>query len=415
MEWSPRHKQRFDAFRSAWNPSLSDVSYGHSPRGIRQQAQQLIASLSLSEANQEEEEWRLGFERGESDALLALLLLACTKLKHLTIDADFFQANFVDAALTAAAANGRLTELQSVDFGSDLRWGADVRKHNCTYECALPLLRLPSFKSMVVALPSRTFEWTGTTPTTTSLTKLVLHHTQILPEELSPILSATPNLRHLEYRATYDCDKGRRSKGIWITFFDCPEFSDALAHVQASLESLIISLQWFSLQTDVHNTGVGTPVNGTLKNLSNFGKLLDLNVPYSLLLCDKGPTTQSPSLLDILPRSLRSLMLTDETEMFFETGWLGGMKLADAIWDYLRDRDPDCASRSIERLTLAIFCSDAAASVDFPVEARQKFEDVCSRASVQGVLDIPVKWEEWDPYDLGDTLPAGRYRNWHRD
>lgn len=41
----------------------------------------------------------------------------------------------------------------------------------------------------------------------------------------------------------------------------------------------------------------------------------------------------------------------------------------------------------------------------------EKMETMNTISSVLGVLDIPVGWEEWDLYEFGNTLPAGRYRS----
>lgn len=169
-----------------------------------------------------------------------------------------------------------------------------------------------------MALPAKDIIWSSQKAFQSSLTSLILHHSQISKEELGKLLQATSSLLSRQYDSWFDTElEGRSGRAHW-QYFDCAKLGHSLAWVQGSLENLVISLHFMSLQTDV-GLGGFRGMDGRLDTLHGFQKLLSLEVPSIVLLgWAAGPL---PEMDDVLSPSLRHLCLTDDLHELGETEW----------------------------------------------------------------------------------------------
>lgn len=333
----------------------------------------LISSLNLSA----EDLWLEGLHRGEVDVFIALLLSQTPNLRHLRLDSDFQrETGFVGFVLKAAAAMSqkpRLKTIEHIDFSSDIGNDRDITYHDADFDQILPLFSIPSIKSVRMALPAKNIIWPSQKVPKSSLTSLILHHTQLSEEMLGQILLATPSLRLLQYHSWFDIASwGRLGRAHW-EYFDCVKLSQSLACVQRSLEHLVISVHFISLQTDIALGGFRGMV-GKLDTLHGFKDLLSLEIPTIVLL---GWTAESPRKLgDFLPPSLRHLCLTDDLHELGEDEW-GDEALLPLIQEFLEESE--FGTLELESISLLLNHGQT----EWCEEARTKLKTMCERAHIQ--------------------------------
>ena len=170
-----------------------------------------------------------------------------------------------------------------------------------------------------MSLPARDILWLpGPVIPLSGLTSLILHHSQLTPENLETILIATPSLKSLRYETWMIIyEPLDRSIDSW-EFFDCAQLSSALDHVQDSLEDLFISVR-FLLTDDVVFTEDELEVfrgsTGKLENLLYFKRLAKLKIPTTLLSGSILSKERSYSNLKDIPEAIAALLPSSIVEV----------------------------------------------------------------------------------------------------
>lgn len=376
-QWRRRHKIPVGPSCSIWSDSESGFTSAD-----MMLMDSLIRSLNISS----EGLWLEALRQGEVDVFIALLLSQTPNLRHLRLDSDFQrETGFVGSLFKAMPQEPRFETLDHIDFSSDIRNALDVTYHDVDLDQILPLFSIPSIKCMRMALPAKDITWPCQNAPKSSLTSLILHHTQISEEMLGQLLLATPSLRSLQYHSWFDIDSdGRLGRAHW-EYFDCAKFRQSLEFVQGSLEHLVISVHFISLQTDVALGGFRGLV-GRVENLHFFTDLLSLEIPIIVLL---GWNADSPRKLgDLLPPSLRHLFLTDDLHELGEDEW-GDEAMLPLIQEFLEDRE--FGTSELKGISLIL----NHAQTEWCEEARTKLKTMCERARIQCSVvkilnDLPI-------------------------
>lgn len=267
------------------------------------------------------ESWIANIVRGNVDVFIGLLILLSTNLRRLQLDLDFQKgSSFIGDALEKAAAENWFHSLEQVEYGNDLNRTEDIELHNAIdYGQIKPLFSIPSLRSLSMSLPARDISWLpGPVVPLSGLTSLVLHHSQLTPENLETILIATPSLKSLRYETwMIVCEPLDRSLDTWI-FFDCSQLSRALDHVQEFLEDLFISVR-FLLTDDVFFSEDELELfrgsTGKLDNLLYFKRLTKLIIPTTLLSGSVLSKEKSYSNLKDVPEKIAALLPTSLVEV----------------------------------------------------------------------------------------------------
>lgn len=337
----------------------------------------VMASLIISLHLPAEDLWLRELYRGGVDVHIALMLSQTLNLRHLRLDSDFQQeTGFVGTILKKAAAMSqkpRLEVLEHINYSSDISDDPDITYHDVDLDQILSLFFIPSIKSVRMALPAKNIVWPSQKAPISSLTSLILHHTQLSEEMLGHLLLATPSLRSLQYHSWFNIDsEGRLGRAHW-KYFDCAKLGQSLACVQGSLENLVISVRFISLQTDVALGGF-RGMTGRLDTLHSFKNLLSLEIPTIVLL---GWSAAAPvKLSDLLPPSLRHLCLTDDLHELGEDEW-GDEALLPLTQEFLEERS--FGTSGFESISLILnhgqtrWCEGA----------RMKLKTLCKHARVQ--------------------------------
>lgn len=321
--------------------------------------------------------WLRELYRGGVDVYIALLLSQTLNLCHLRLDSDFqHETSFVGAILKKAAAMSqkpRLEVLEHINYSSDINNDPDITYHDVDLDQILPLFSFPSIRSVRMALPAKNIVWPSQKAPISSLTSLILHHTQLSEEMLGHLLLATPSLRSLQYHSWYNIDsEGRLGRPHW-EYLDCAKLGQSLACVQGPLEHLRISVRFISLQTDVALGGFRGMID-RLDTLHGFKKLLSLEIPIIVLL---GWSAAAPvKLSNLLPLSLRHLCLTDDLHELGEDQW-GDEALLPLIQEFLEERS--FGTSEFESISLIL----NHVQTRWCEEARMKLKTLCEHAYVQ--------------------------------
>lgn len=294
----------FTPFSSIWKKGKPEFSNDDTDRMMS-----LIFSLGFIH-----ESWVANVVRGNVDIFIALLILLSTNLRRLQLDLDFLKgSDFIGDALKKAAAENWLHLLEQVEYGNDLNRTEDIELHHAIdYGQIKPLFSIPSLRSLSMSLPSRDISWfPGQKVPLSGLRSLVLHHSQLTPENLETILMATPSLKSLRYETWMIVyEPLDRSMDTW-QFFDCAQLSRALDHVQESLEDLFVSVR-FLLTDDVVFTEDELEVfrgsTGKLDNLLYFKRLAKLTIPTTLLSGSILSKEKSYSNLKDIPEAIAALL-----------------------------------------------------------------------------------------------------------
>lgn len=295
------------------------------------------------------ESWIANVVRGNVDIFIGLLILLSTNLRRLQLDLDFQKgSSFIGEALEKAAAENWLHVLEQVEYGNDLNRTEDIELHHTIdYGQIKPLFSIPSLRSLSMSLPARDILWLpGPVIPLSGLTSLILHHSQLTPENLETILIATPSLKSLRYETWMIIyEPLDRSIDSW-EFFDCAQLSSALDHVQDSLEDLFISVR-FLLTDDVVFTEDELEVfrgsTGKLENLLYFKRLAKLKIPTTLLSGSILSKERSYSNLKDIPEAIAALLPSSIVEVCLSNsldqyGIVGPRDLSD---DEGTDEDDD--------------------------------------------------------------------------
>lgn len=224
-----------------------------------------------------------------------------------------------------------------------------------------------------MALPAKNIVRPSQKAPISSLTSLILHHTQLSEEMLGQLLLATPSLPSLQYHSWFNIDsEGRLGRPHW-EYLVCAKLGQSLACVQGPLEHLVISVRFISLQTDMVLGGFRGML-GKLDTLHGFKNLLSLEIPIIVLL---GWSAAAPvKLSNLLPLSLRHLCLTDDLHELGEDQW-GDEALLSLIQEFLEERS--FGTSEFEGISLIL----NHVQTRWCEEARMKLKTLCEHTCVQ--------------------------------
>lgn len=140
------------------------------------------------------------------------------------------------------------------------------------------------------------------------LTSLKFRRSKLTSPALGKILSATPNLRQLEYEFWID---GKLNEEP-ADYYDCEQLDNALEPVRNILERLRLSILFHGDHTVMMINGWSwrTEVRGILRSLASFTQLTHLHIPHLLLLGRTIEEANTVKFVDILPRSLKFLSIS---------------------------------------------------------------------------------------------------------
>lgn len=294
----------YNAFRSIWMQGSS----GFSDDDMGRVKSHILSSGFVSDP------WAANFLSGDVCVFIGLLILLLTNLRRLQLDLDFQKGSrFIGHALEKAAAENWLQSLEQVEYGNDLNRAEDIPLHDSiNYGQIKPLFSIPTLQSLSMSLPARDISWLpGPKVPLSGLKSLVLHHSQLTPENLKTILIATPSLKSLRYETwtiVYEpVDRAIES----VQLFDCAQLSRALDHVQESLEDLFISVRFY-FNEDVIIYGDESEIfrgsTGKLDNLLYFKRLTKLTIPTTLLSGSALWEGKSYSKLKDIPEEIAALL-----------------------------------------------------------------------------------------------------------
>jgi hypothetical protein len=282
--------------------------------------------------------WSTHLLKGHTDAILAALLAGFDNLSTLRLGYDLWSdSQYLGAVLP------RLRKLQHVEFGSDpeptsLHDIPDIFRpvHSpISYDMTLlrNLLRLPKIESIscLAAEPKNGAVFIPPPTPCNSLTRLALKKSELKPSVLAKILAVTPQLRHLEYALWLDAGSPKN-------YFECTEMDIALQPVFSTLESLKIEIEFYVLCAMDFGWGYDWGIHDTMRSLAQFPCLARLEIPLVVLL--SWDPTRDIALVDVLPRSLKSLSLTTGCLDHFECYmWENTMDIYSRLRAYVQSRD----------------------------------------------------------------------------
>ncbi|KAI9879070.1 MAG: hypothetical protein M1830_009711, partial [Pleopsidium flavum] len=336
-----------------------------------------------------EELWIRELKKGNADAFVALLISQLANLQSLELGFEFQKdSRFVGIMLkqmlfssSPTAMLSSFSRLQRVACCTDFATG----EHACTdceyngrfwpipidFDQILALFYLPSIQSITVFMPDPDdFAWPSERPYTSTLTSLVLHHSEAKEETLEQLLSVTPHLKTLEYNFWCEVEPAIH-KSQYLT---CDKLSRALEHIRATIEHLVISVCFFSgvIWEVVPPCGI----KGDIGSLRRFEALHSLEVPLVVLLGWSSSSTIR--LADILPKNMRQLCIRDDLTYFWNWEWTERACL-DRMLAYLVDWRTHAPN--LDRIALRLESDE-----ELPEEPRRELGAMCERAGV--VCDI---------------------------
>ncbi|RAO66327.1 uncharacterized protein BHQ10_002339 [Talaromyces amestolkiae] len=167
-----------------------------------------------------------------------------------------------------------------------------------------------------------------------NLTYLKLLRSKMTPRGLGKILSATPNLRQLEYEFWIDMKINEDP----TVYYDGTVLDNALKPVRNVLERLRLNIRH---NGDYKFNGCSwrTEVRGILRSLASFTQLTHLHLPHLLLLGRSIEEANAVKFVNMLPRSLKFLSVFADSlpplRPFLPVDFTNE-KLLDRLYEYHR-------------------------------------------------------------------------------
>ena len=321
--------------------------------------------------------WLQELRRGEVDIFVAVLLSQLPSLKRLTLGSDFqrdtpFIGEIISSSNSGSTPKQLFPALESVTYSNDIVQDLDVAYHFVHLNQVLPLFYMGSLRSLSISLPPLAITWPQDEIPKSHLTSLVLSHSQLSEENLGHLLMATPRLRSLEYHSHFDIDSGGRPGRTHLDYYDCNRLDESLAHVKESLERLVLSVRFSSLQSDVALGGF-QGMNHKVQSLQHFKKLQDCVIPFIMLL--GWDYDAKIAIGDLLPSNLEKICFTDDLDIFGACEWTDEGFL-ELIRSYLERRGP--CELKLKSVSLELNTSQTS----WCEGERSRLSDACNNAEV---------------------------------
>ena len=237
----------------------------------------------------------------------------------------------------------------------------------------LPFFYLPCIEEIRAFFPGDDFVWPGLPPCADTLRILRLHRSYVKLELLAQILAASPNLVELEYDLVYPVGLGDNR----VHVFSCHLLDLALALVRKTLKILRVALQFCSGSTDCYDFPPLYNIEGQLNSLTSFAKLIEVEVPFHLLL-GSNPHGVNP-INRALPATVRSLILRDDLAAYTMYDWRSN-RVLKCLPEHLQLWTNE--NFSLESIGLNIEESQD----DWDDRRIQKFRSLCQDSSIRPLI-----------------------------
>lgn len=338
------------------------------------------------------------------------IISLCSQLEDLSISSVYLRFPEITDTFEAMAKTGdfgSLKNLRTCRFCFDLLAEQPQEQFDIFQawdHAALMPLSAPNIEALSVAMTLAPGITNGLR--TTSITRLTLHHCQERESSLDDLFSAMPKLRYLEYLASVNTGWWRSSRRSNAD--DRPDIGlellyRSLYQLKNTLEELVAGQAYICANKYFREGGLerghGLP-DRHLNDLSIMGHLHTLSIPYMSLLGREAKHASRYDWHAALPRSLRSLTLTDhlaENDCNYQPTWDDASLLP--VFTSLLDAMVVCRSGpESSRFALVFHQSDCE---DVTRSTQEKLDALCHDRnisfSVEKLADECFSGEYWPP------------------
>lgn len=297
-----------------------------------------LAHYAKARSYDEQSPWVRHIKEGEVDLYQALFISRLPNITYLQIGFDSQKGyQYISGTLHHAVCSSDESSvpssfrwLQRVDLYANMFYRnlTDLFAQTETFDNfvsdVLPFFYLPSLREFRVAMPNEmpnddvNVSWPTAPPCAVALKILRLQRSHIKVALLEQLLVVVPNLEILEY--DFCCEVGRDR---WIPinhYFRGDALGRALAPLRYKLKTLRVSVHfYFGPEAYYEDPTPNYGIEGVLESLKGFRNLVELEVPFALIL---GTHAQSNSCVSVeLPPNLRFLILRDDMALFHLYPW----------------------------------------------------------------------------------------------
>ncbi|KAI9877136.1 MAG: hypothetical protein M1830_004711 [Pleopsidium flavum] len=331
-------------------------------------------------------EWREELQRGASDVIIAILLSQLSKLERLDLEVPgqtderpLVGSIFRQALTSAPSALGlpRFESLKAVDVSVD---GRNIYCFHPKIDFdtqVASLFDLPAVESLTISwLAPEPPIWPGRQPITPTLTTLIFKNSRLDENILGQLLAATPNLKRLECPLAYDVEIDEYCR--------CAKLRSALEQIETTIESLTISVKFWSSGEKDETWGLYPGVVGSIGSMKEYTRLKHLEMPLVVLL--GWYPDYAPWLWDVLPEQLETICCRDDMTIFETYKW-SREEMLEEFTDYLS------GASVLKEFTLSL--REARWGERYDSELRQ----VCEAAGVACRI-VAIK----PPYEQGENM-----------
>ncbi|QGA15045.1 hypothetical protein EYB26_002701 [Talaromyces marneffei] len=165
-----------------------------------------------------------------------------------------------------------------------------------------------------------------------NLTCLRFQGSRLSQSTLGTILEAAPRLRILEYEFWIHTN----ANGGFAQYLDCEQMDTILEPVRDTLQQLSINIDY--AEQLAPTTTVSWGGRGTMQSLATFPQLTSIEIPHTFLL-GWSPDRSGIRLVDVLPRSLESLIILTGKLYYFESYQWDPGAIFDRLYDFVVNRN----------------------------------------------------------------------------
>ncbi len=331
--------------------------------------------------------WIREMQKGSVPAVVAFLLSRLRKLETLELGVRFQSVRLGDVFRHVLSYSGQSTSISTFRNLKQVKLNPEAcspRAGILAVDNFISLFRLPVMQSLSF-LALDTYGFDHPEVCNSILKNLEIHHSQIKEETLERLLAAVPNLKSL-------------SCGLWCDpepfddrspFFDCEALGRALKQTRL-IEHLAISIKFFTssaLEVDgggAYEKGEHWGVRGCVGSLTDLAHLKSLEIPTVVLL-GWIASTSAPQLADVLPSSLRQLLLRNDLNFFYKYEWNQQACLA-RLSEYLSEVKTHAASLDV----ITVRLKDCAPEDRWDEDAKRELELLCAGAKISCSFDPPA-------------------------
>lgn len=282
----------------------------------------------------EQEVWERHIVEGEVDLYQALIISRLSNITYLGIGFDDRAGyEYISATLHHALCSNedlsnysKFLRLKRVDLYADIFYReigdifATCEGFDTDVGDVLPFFYLPSLQEFRVAMPEYGIKlaWPTFPPCADALKILRLQRSHVKVNAIEQLLVVTPNLEILEY--DYCCEVGHDYRWGPSQYLKGAALGKALAPLRTTLRILRVSVHFYFCTGRYYEDP--TPnygIEGVLGSLKDFRHLIEVEVPFALLL---GSNVWSNSVESLeLPPNLQFLVLRDDMASYHHYPW----------------------------------------------------------------------------------------------